>query len=262
MPDLITILAIAGAAAIASPVGGLIAVWRSPTTLFQSTALGFASGVLLATICFEMIPQALDAAALGVVVGGFVAGFLAVYSFDLYIHGGQLAGEKADQRPRTLRYYRHRRPRGGEATVLAGGTSAEEVIEGLSIGIGAALRPGLGLMIGLAIVVDNLSEGLGIGELILTEPSGGGRREQARRILGWTGLIGVALLASAVVGWLFLRDLPQAALGGLVAAGGGGMLYLTITDLVPGAEEYQYQQSAAISVAAGFVLILVLSSFM
>jgi zinc transporter, ZIP family len=50
------IVAVAGIAAIASPAGGLIALWREPTTLFMSMALGFASGVLLATIasrCFQ-----------------------------------------------------------------------------------------------------------------------------------------------------------------------------------------------------------------
>jgi zinc transporter, ZIP family len=41
LADLVTIIAIAGAAALASPIGGLIALWRKPTTLFRSVALGF-----------------------------------------------------------------------------------------------------------------------------------------------------------------------------------------------------------------------------
>jgi ZIP family zinc transporter len=39
------------------------------------------------------------------------------------------------------------------------------------------------------------------------------------------------------------------------------MFYLTITDLIPRAEERQYQQSAALAVAVGFLTIQVLSSF-
>ena len=46
--------------------------------------------------------------------------------------------------------------------MLAGGTSAEELIEGIAIGVGAVIKPGLGLLIGLAIAIDNLSEGLSI----------------------------------------------------------------------------------------------------
>jgi len=36
------------------------------------------------------------------------------------------------------RFYKRHRPRGDDVTVLAGGTSAEELIEGLSNGVGFA----------------------------------------------------------------------------------------------------------------------------
>jgi zinc transporter, ZIP family len=144
MPDFLMLFAIAGAAALASPAGGLLALWLKPTTLFMSVALGFASGVLLATICFEMLPQALELGSLLLAIGGFTVGFLAVYAFDLFVYRGQLAGEGAAQRSQVERFYRQRRPRGSEVTVLAGGTSAEELIEGLSIGLGTAIKPGLG----------------------------------------------------------------------------------------------------------------------
>lgn len=259
MPQTFTIIAIAAAAAIASPLGGVIALWRSPTTLFMSTALGFASGVLLATIGFEMLPQAVELAALPLTVGGFAAGFLSIYALDLFVHRGQLAGTESAQRPQVERFYHRRRPRGGEVTVLASGTSAEELIEGIAIGIGTAIRPGVGLLVALAILIDNLSEGLSIGEIIRSEPASD-PRQQRRRIMGWTGLIGGAVFASALVGWLALRGLPGAALGVLFAAGGGGMFYLTVTDLIPQAEERHYQQSAAIAMAAGFLTIFVLAT--
>jgi zinc transporter, ZIP family len=261
LADFLTIIAIAGAAALASPAGGLIALWRQPTTLFMSVALGFASGVLLATICFEMLPQALELGSLPLAVGGFTVGFSAVYAFDLFVHRGQLVGEAAEQRPQVERFYQQRRPRGSEVMVLAGGTSAEELIEGLSIGVGTAIKPGLGLLIGLAIVIDNLSEALSIGEIIRSEQAGQ-QHGQVRRILGWTGLIGIALLGSALVGWFFLRGLSEPVLGFLLGTGGGGMFYLTVTDLVPQAEERHYQQSAAISIAAGFMVIFILSGFL
>ena len=112
-PDLSLILAIAGSAAIASPLGGLIALWRKPTTLFMSVALGFASGVLLATISFEMLPKSLELGSPTIAVGGFAAGFLAIYAFDLFIHRGRLAGKESEKRPQVERFYQRRRPRGG-----------------------------------------------------------------------------------------------------------------------------------------------------
>ena len=80
MSPLLTIAVVAGSAALASVLGGLVALWRRPTTLFMSIALGFAGGVLLATIAFEMVPQALELAPLWLTVVGFGAGFGAVYA--------------------------------------------------------------------------------------------------------------------------------------------------------------------------------------
>jgi len=61
-------------------------------------------------------------------------------------------------------------------------------------------------------------------------------------------------------GWFFLQGLPKPILGFLFGVGAGGMLYLTVTDLVPEAEEHHYQQSSAIG--AGFIIIFVLSSLL
>ena len=81
------------------------------------------------------------------------------------------------------------------------------------------------------------------------------------RVLKWTGLIGFSLLSSAFVGWFTLKGLPQPVLGFLFAAGGGGMFYLTVTDLVPEAEQRHYQQSAAVAIGTGFMAIFALSQF-
>jgi ZIP family zinc transporter len=256
--DYLAILAVAALAAVASPLGGLLALWHRPSSLFMSVALGFAGGVLMGTISFEMMPEALRLSSLWVAVGGFILGFLSVYGFDLFIHRWRVAGHKAEQIKDVKRYYRKHRPRGDEVTVLAGGTSTEELIEGLSIGIGTSIRPGVGLLIAVAIVIDNFAEALSVGELILAE-HGSGRQHRVRRVIKWTGLIGISLLGSALAGWFLLRNMSPTVLGFLLGAGAGGMFYLTTTDLLPEAEERHFQQSAGLAAGAGFTLILVLS---
>jgi zinc transporter, ZIP family len=183
--SILMILAVAGAAAVASPVGGLMALWRKPTTLFMSIALGFASGTLLGTISFEVMPQALALTSVMIAVVGFVTGFASVYAFDLFINRGKLAGPKAEQGKKVRSYHAYHRPRGDEVTVLAGGTSTEELIEGLSIGVATSIKPGLGLLIALAIVIDNIAEALSIGALILVQ-RGSEKRRPVWRVLKWT----------------------------------------------------------------------------
>jgi ZIP family zinc transporter len=115
-------------------LGGALALWRTSTTLFMSLSLRFASAVLLAMIAFEMFPRALELGSLPIVVPGFTVGLAAVYALDLFVHRGQMAGEHSEKRCKVERFYTRRRLRGNEVTVLARGTIAEELIEGLSIG--------------------------------------------------------------------------------------------------------------------------------
>jgi ZIP family zinc transporter len=247
-------------AAVASPLGGVAALFFRPTSLFTSVAVGFAGGVLLATIGSEMLPKALELGSLATAVAGFLTGVAAVYGLDLFVHRGRIAGPMAEQHASVERYHRRHPPRGDKVTVLAGGTSVEELIEGLSIGVGAAVDPSLGFIVALAIMIDNVSEALSIGELIVSEAESDEPKAEWRRVLGWSGLIGASLLSSALVGWFLLRGMPEPVLGTLLAAGAGGMFYLTVTDLVPEAEQRNYQQSGALSVAAGFTTIFVVSN--
>jgi zinc transporter, ZIP family len=252
--DFAMLFGIALAGALASPLGGAAALFKRPTTLALSIAVGFASGALLGAFAFEMLPQAAKVASLPIAVTGFAVGFAFLYALDLYVHGGVSVGDKAAQRGWVPRV--RRRPRGDDVTVLAGGTSAEELIEGATIGVSAATDPSLGMIVGLAIVIDNASEALSIGDLI--REKGGDR--QVKRILGWTSLIGAALFVSAMAGWFLLRGLSQGTLGLLLAAGAGAMFYLTMTELVPEAESHQFQQSSAIAAAAGLLVIFTLSN--
>jgi ZIP family zinc transporter len=111
-------------------------------------------------------------------------------------------------------------------------------------------------MIGVAIMLDNVVEGMSIAEIIRAEEG----ENASRSIYIWTWLIGLALFSSATVGWTFLRDIAPSMLGVLLAFGAGGMFYLTIADLLPRSAKTQYQQSAALAVAAGFLLIFALTN--
>lgn len=248
-------MAIAGGAALASPLGGWLGSRFKAGTLFLSISTGLAGGVLLGTFAFQMMPESVAAAGPGAAIGGFIAGFLVVYGFDLYLNRGFIAGEGSDEWRKLRRVHRLRKERGSSVALLAGGTAVEELIEGLSIGVGLSVEPRLGFMIGTAIVLDNLIEGMSIAEIVRAE-----RTEAAtRQIFGWTGLIGLALFVSAVVGWLALREIDDGVMGTLLGVGAGGMFYLTVTDLLPRSAKTQYQQSAALAVAAGFLALFALS---
>jgi ZIP family zinc transporter len=249
-------LVFAGAAAIASPLGGWLGLRLGTGSLFLSISVGLAGGVLLGTFSFEMMPAALEAAGRTLTVAGFVFGFASVYAIDMLINRGFMAGRESDEWHTLSRIHRNRRARSSKVTLLAAGTSVEEIIEGLSIGVALATDPTLGAIIVAAIILDNLVEGISIAEIIRAENP----ERASLPTYAWTSIIGLALFSSATIGWFFLSEMPQSVVGSLLALGAGGMFYLTITDLLPKSERAQYQQSAAVSVAIGFLVMFVLSS--
>ena len=112
--------------------------------------------------------------------------------------------------------------------------------------------------VAIAIAIDNLAEGMSVGELIRDETPN--RARALPRVLAWTGTIGLALFVSSLVGWFALRGVPPTVLSALLAAGAGAMLYLTLSSLVPEGEARQYQGSATLASGVSFALILVLSA--
>ena len=118
------VFGIALAAALASPIGGALSIWLRPSSLLLSIAVGLAGGALLGTFAFEMMPKALEMASIPWVVAGFALGFGLVYLLDLYVNRWELAGPKADQNDRVERHHRHRKPRGSNTSVLAGGRAS------------------------------------------------------------------------------------------------------------------------------------------
>ncbi|GLQ57407.1 hypothetical protein [Devosia nitrariae] len=169
MGDFIIVLAIAAAAGLASPFGGYLSFVSKPGSLMLSIAVGLASGLLLGTFAFEMLPEAIAHVPLALVVVCFIAGFGMVYWFDLYLNRGEVAGPEAEERRQVERFHKRKKPRGTVVTVIGGATSVEEIIEGSVLGAGAAVNTGTALVIGLALLIDNISEALSIGALAQAE---------------------------------------------------------------------------------------------
>jgi zinc transporter, ZIP family len=251
---MMTMLLASIGAGVSVVIGVLLPRWRRPSTLVSSVVLGFAAGVMIGTVTFEILPEALQLASLLVVSLGFAVGFGVVYGLDLFLHRGKVAGERAEQRKAVEADYARKRPRGSQTTVLAGGSLFEAVIEGLSLGVAAAIGAGLTIPLAVAVAIDNLSEGLSLGTLSDAEEG-----QRGARVLRWSVWIAVTTVAAALAGWFVLRGLPAAVHAAVFAAGGGGMLYLTVTELVPEAEAEHYQQSSALATAVGLLIVLILS---
>jgi zinc transporter, ZIP family len=158
------VILIAGAASIGSMLGDFIALRHKPTTLFMSSSSGSRAACCWQPSASRWFRKRSRKAlyACGRRLHRWLRARVCARS---PIHRGKVAGPDSQQRPRVERCHHRRRPRGTDVTVLAAGTSVEELIEGLSIGVGASIDPSAGVFIAAAIAIDNLSESLSISLL-------------------------------------------------------------------------------------------------
>ena len=211
-----TLAIIAFAALVATFLGGLFAL-RFKDQLHL--VLGFSAGAVIGVAFFDLLPEALGLAS-GVYNIPFITslvalGFVVFMILDRTVIGhthGEHGGEECENE--------HHRGRLG-----AGSLSLHSFLDGLAIGLAFQVSAAVGIVVAIAVLVHDFSDGINTVGLILKN---GGDRKAAFR---WLALDAVAPVVGVVVS-LFIR-LPEAALGLVLALFCGFFLYIGASDLLP-----------------------------
>jgi zinc transporter, ZIP family len=180
------VLALAALPAAGNFVGGLLAEFFAVSNKMLSLALHAASGILLAVVGVELMPQVLEAEPAWVVVAAFVAG-----------GGFALLMDKAAEWLRTWAA-----GSGGSTGpwVIYFSVAADLFSDGLLIGTGATISSNLGLLLALGQVPADLPEGFAT---IATLKKAGVARHQ--RIL-LAAAFALPVLLGATIGYWLVRD--------------------------------------------------------
>ena len=105
--------------------------------------------------------------------------------------------------------------------------------EGLATFMGAMTNPALGISIAVAIAIHNIPEGIAVSVPIYYATG-------SRRKSFWLSLLsGLAEPVGAIVGYFILRSIFNESTFGVIFAGVAGiMIYISLDELLPTAEEY------------------------
>ena len=148
--EVLTVFAVALATALATGLGALPFVFtRRPDRTWLGTANGLAAGLMLgasAGLLYEGAGYGVEHTALGALAGGVFI-FLSQRLIDSHeaLHLGSLQG--ADAR---------------KALLIVGIMTLHSFAEGVGVGVAFGVQESLGILIGLAIAVHNIPEGLAI----------------------------------------------------------------------------------------------------
>ncbi len=215
---------------VATLVGGLLSLSGSFAKMDLRYLVAFAAGGLVSIAFFDMIPEGA-----GQHASLLAAGFFAIYLLEklILIH---TCGE-AECETHTIGW------------VALIGIVAESLIDGLGIGAGYALNPGLGLGIAAAVFLHELPRGFSTAVIM---------RQAGYR----QPLILLSLLADALptpVGALLSGVFPDHAFQRIVAFAAGTFLYIGAGDLLPEAHR-RFNMRVVLSLLLGAALVPLLSS--
>ena len=248
-------------AGLATAIGSVIALFAKRTnTRLLSVALGFSAGVMIYVSLVEILPKGQDA--LAEELDGDAAGWLALLMFFAGI--GLIAlidrlvpsyenphearrveemPETPDQIPQDKRLLRM-----GLMSALAIGL--HNFPEGLATFVAALQDTALGLTIAMAVAIHNIPEGIAVSIPIYYAT---GSRRKAFFLSAASGL---SEPIGAIVGYFLLRAfLGDMAMGLLFAFVAGIMVYVSLDELLPTAQEYGEHHLAMGGLAAGMAVM-------
>ena len=253
-------------AGLSTGIGSAIAFFAKKTnTKFLSISLGFSAGVMIYVSFVEIFPKAQDSlvAELGfkagswATVGAFFGGILIMALIDRLVPSGENPhdmykiediedpdfvneNEKANSDANLLRM--------GKFTALA--VAIHNFPEGLATFISALQEPSIAIPIAVAIAIHNIPEGIAVSVPIYYATG------DKKKAFKYSFLSGLSEPIGALVGYLILMPFINDVLFGIIFAGVAGiMVFISLDELLPTAEEYGEHHLAIYGLVAGMAVM-------
>lgn len=251
-------------AGLATGIGSCLAFFTSHTNKrFLSFALGLSAGVMIYVSFVEIYPEATEM--LGKVYSKQIAGFIALGSFFLGILIVALIDKLVPdvENPHTAHGVEdmtlveqqkngedHKLMRMGLMSALA--IAIHNFPEGIATFASALHNPSLGVSIAVAIAIHNIPEGIAVSVPIYQSTG------SKKKAFLYSFLSGLAEPFGAIMAFFFLQFfLNDVLLGIIFSAVAGIMIFISLDELLPAAEEYGEHHICLYGVLSGMAIMAI-----
>jgi zinc transporter, ZIP family len=247
-------------AGLSTGIGSAIALMAKRTNIkFLTISLGFSAGVMIYVSFVEILQKARtvliadmgEVAGNWMAVGAFFGGILLIALIDKFIpnvenpHEIKRVEDMDDEQKKKRKLNRV-----GMFTALA--IAIHNFPEGLATFTAALTDPALGVAIAVAIAIHNIPEGIAVSVPIYFAT---GNRKKAFWLSFSSGL---AEPVGAIVGFLILMPfLSPMVFGLLFALVAGIMVFISLDELLPAAEEYGEHHLSIYGLVAGMAVMAI-----
>ena len=213
--------------------------------------LGFAAGLTLSIVCFDLIFECIEGFEDSLGVFGAIlcicVGYAAIRLVDHFMHGKE---EKVDEG--CCHCHCHTDDESPKKLIVAGLTMAfaialHNVPVGMIIGSTFASSRSSALLLALAISLHNIPEGMAVSVPLI---SGGAKKGSAILITASTG---IATVVGAVIGFS-IGSIAPTVLAVTLGLAAGSMLYVSTAELLPEAISACHPKLASLTLLVGILV--------
>ncbi|MDA3818026.1 MAG: zinc transporter ZupT [Prolixibacteraceae bacterium] len=245
-------------AGLATGVGSLMSfLSKKFNPKFLAGSLGFSAGVMIYVSLVEIMVKAKDSltAAHGIKIGNiytviaFFSGIAIIALIDKLIPSFENPHEIKNIEEKNLNPANNKKLlRMGLFSALA--IAIHNFPEGLATFMGALTDPTLGVSIAVAIAIHNIPEGIAVSVPIYYAT------KNRKKAFWLSFLSGLAEPVGAILGFFILRNFFNESTFGVIFAGVAGiMVYISLDELLPTAEEYGEHHVAIGGLIAGMAVM-------
>jgi ZIP family zinc transporter len=255
-------------AGLSTGIGSALAFFAKRTNpRFLSLSLGFSAGVMIYVSFMEIMVKAKDAlqADMGEVAGtwaaviAFFGGIALIALIDKLVPSYENPHEMhriEDMSPQSLEKAEGLESEHGKRKLFRMGTMAALAIgihnfpEGLATFTAALSDPSLGIAIAVAIAIHNIPEGIAVSVPIYYATG------DKKKAFIYSFLSGLAEPIGAMVGYLLLMPFMSETVFGIIFAGVAGiMVFISLDELLPAAEEYGEHHLSIYGLVSGMAVM-------
>jgi zinc transporter, ZIP family len=235
MPVLVALLTV-----VSTALGGVVAL-RSSDRLHL--VLGFAAGVMLGLVAFDLLPELFDLSTVHVLgvpapMVAFAAGFLLLHVVErsVAMHGAHESEYET---------HHHHNPQVGLASALA--LSVHSFLDGVGIGLAFQVNNGVGLAVSIAVISHDFADGL--NTVTVMRMHGNDRRRTIALLV--TDAVAPVLGALSTLFFSVGDHVLALYLGGFA----GFLLYLATADILPEAHARHPSRLTLVSTVGGVAMM-------
>lgn len=229
---------------LGTTLGGIIGVSiKAQSNKFLSFILEFAAGLMVAIVCFELIPEAMELSSIFTVIIGIIIGVIIMIFCDNLVN--YKYNKKKIVKFNSL----------AKTGIIVGiGLAIHNFPEGLAIGSGFSASTKLGLTLAIAIALHDVPEGI---SMAVPMKNGG---MKAYKVVLYTFLSGVTTGFGAFFGVL-IGTISEQFISICLGFAAGAMLYISAGELIPESHKIYKGRMAYMGNILGFIIGIISMQF-